>query len=327
MLAIEVAWAQVVEMVERAAAFGRIDRRGGTTIGWDRTPPGKEPLVDFMPAWLRHEIFEPLDERDVEQLQRRLGHSLPGDLQRFYIACANGANLASGDLAIYGVRRGLPMDPYELLLETLERPQDAAGHQHFFGAWGDERNLLYQDERDGRVHLSGLISTEPLRTWSGFGEFLVESLDELLDCWDLDGRRIGTPVLPQERAQPAGPRPRQLAVPAAFLDRSAQLIDTLAGAPDTLAVGDSVIELAPSDDLDEAQVGYSIDRDGDSLLDDSPGAWQASWIVIGTDQDLGDPYFVDLADAQMPVLTALHGTGTWTSEPVAPSLRALLDSD
>ncbi len=48
--------------------------------------------------------------------------------------------------------------------------------------------------------------------------------------------------------------------------------------------------------------------------------------MIGTDEDLGDPFFVDLAEPELPVLTATHGAGSWDPEPVAPSLEDLLTS-
>jgi hypothetical protein len=87
-----------------------------------------------------------------------------------------------------------------------------------------------------------------------------------------------------------------------------------------------IVRLATPDELGELQVGYGVGPDGEDLTGDAPGDWRPSWLVIGTDEDLGDPVFVDLDDANLPVFTAMHGAGTWDPRPVAPSLQHLLAS-
>jgi len=63
-------------------------------------------------------------------------------------------------------------------------------------------------------------------------------------------------------------------------------------------------------ELNKAQIGYSIDKNGTSLVslvnnDSKNGNWCSSWIVIAKDTELGDPYFVDLNDKNLAVYTAL----------------------
>lgn len=83
------------------------------------------------------------------------------------------------------------------------------------------------------------------------------------------------------------------------------------------------VTLVSPADLDSAQVGYATDVQGRDLTS-GEGAWQPDWLVIGTDHFLGDPYFVDLSQPDMPVFTAVHGAGKWDPQPVADSLRAFL---
>jgi hypothetical protein len=102
--------------------------------------------------------------------------------------------------------------------------------------------------------------------------------------------------------------------------------EALSQAPETLEVGDSVVRLLPPDELGEMQVGFGVDPDGGDLSGGQRGDWRASWVVIGIEEDLGDPFFVDLAEPDLPVFTAMHGAGTWDPKAVAPALQDLLAS-
>ena len=57
--------------------------------------------------------------------------------------------------------------------------------------------------------------------------------------------------------------------------------------------------------LNKAQIGYAVDKKGASLVNNDIGNWQGSWLVIATDTELGDPYFIDLADEHLAVYTAI----------------------
>ncbi len=81
--------------------------------------------------------------------------------------------------------------------------------------------------------------------------------------------------------------------------------------------------MAKTAELNKAQVGYSIDKDGKSLVDSKIGNWQASWFVIAKDTELADPYFVDLEDENLAVYTALaEEENQWEPVLVASSLTA-----
>lgn len=86
------------------------------------------------------------------------------------------------------------------------------------------------------------------------------------------------------------------------------------------------IELVAGNKIDEAQFGYSVTVDGVDLSSDEDGRWQKSWVVIGSDTEVGDPFFVDTAVSSLPVYTAMHGIGTWEPMEVAASFDGFLRS-
>jgi hypothetical protein len=81
------------------------------------------------------------------------------------------------------------------------------------------------------------------------------------------------------------------------------------------------------DELRQGQVGYSIDDQGTALTGDAPGDWRENWLVIGYEDECGDPIFIDATRQEFPVYTAPHGKGDWVPNLVATSfanfIRAL----
>ena len=75
-------------------------------------------------------------------------------------------------------------------------------------------------------------------------------------------------------------------------------------------------------EIEGGQVGYSVASDGTSLCGHRNGAWKASWVVIGYETACGDPLFIETGDPALPVLTAIHGVGTWAPVAVSISLNA-----
>jgi hypothetical protein len=79
--------------------------------------------------------------------------------------------------------------------------------------------------------------------------------------------------------------------------------------------------MAKTAELNKAQVGFSVDEKGKSLVDNTECSWQNSWLVIAQDTELGDPYFVDLNDDNLAVYTALaEEENQWQATLVASSL-------
>lgn len=91
-------------------------------------------------------------------------------------------------------------------------------------------------------------------------------------------------------------------------------------------VGTIPIHLFSKEEFEEGQVGYRIDEEGHSLTGDNEGDWKENWFVIGYDELVGDPIFIDLTNKNYPVLTAMHGEGNWEPEGMFSSLDDFLES-
>ncbi len=82
--------------------------------------------------------------------------------------------------------------------------------------------------------------------------------------------------------------------------------------------------LEPREALPEAQLGYGTHPDGSDLSGSEEGDWQKGWQVFGRDTLLGEPFFADVSNAQLPVYTAMHGMGQWKPSVVSESLAGFL---
>lgn len=85
------------------------------------------------------------------------------------------------------------------------------------------------------------------------------------------------------------------------------------------------IELFNSEEIEEGQLGYSVDDEGQSLIGNEEGDWKEGWIVIGIDSYLGDPIFVDSNDENCPVYTAMHGEGDWEKECITERIEDVIE--
>lgn len=90
--------------------------------------------------------------------------------------------------------------------------------------------------------------------------------------------------------------------------------------------GSSGFSIADEASIKDLQLGYSVHPDGSDLSGSNEGDWQKSWIVIGTDTEVGDPFFVDTNEPSLPVYTAMHGVGEWNAELVSTSLSSFLEA-
>ena len=87
---------------------------------------------------------------------------------------------------------------------------------------------------------------------------------------------------------------------------------------DEVSYGVGGIRIAALAELEELQLGYSRSPDGLSSCG-GEGEWQIKWIAIGYETCMGDPIILDVETMQ--VMTAPHGQGEWTPEPIAASLE------
>ncbi|PIE24052.1 MAG: hypothetical protein CSA62_04395 [Planctomycetota bacterium] len=77
-------------------------------------------------------------------------------------------------------------------------------------------------------------------------------------------------------------------------------------------------------ELADAQLGFSVGPQGHPLWGEAPGDWLRSWLVIGEDDEHGDPIFIDLAQEPLPVYTAIVGEGTWEPVAIATSFESFV---
>lgn len=84
--------------------------------------------------------------------------------------------------------------------------------------------------------------------------------------------------------------------------------------------------LFKENELETEQLGYSVDEQGNFLTGNAKGDWHEGWIVIGYEEDLGDPLIVDTSQEGHPVFTAEHGSGDWEPIPLFNSLFDLKKS-
>lgn len=87
-----------------------------------------------------------------------------------------------------------------------------------------------------------------------------------------------------------------------------------------IEIGLSEIHLFNKDEIEEAQVGYSVDGDGNKIEE-----WIGdNYIVIGNDSCCGDPIIIDIRDDNLSVYSMFHDD--WGSlQKIADSFEQYLD--
>lgn len=87
------------------------------------------------------------------------------------------------------------------------------------------------------------------------------------------------------------------------------------------------VRLIPSTQLIAEQEGYALEQ-GQLIQAPRPNGWRRTWVIIGFSSLLGDPYFLELAEADAegdcPVYTAMSGTELWQPRLCASSFAMFL---
>lgn len=89
----------------------------------------------------------------------------------------------------------------------------------------------------------------------------------------------------------------------------------------SVSLGDTTVHLFDVEQMNDGQIGYSVDEDGNSLMNDEEGSWKKEWLVIGYEDLCGDPVFIDILADGFPVYTAMHGAGSWNARLIAGTLK------
>lgn len=93
---------------------------------------------------------------------------------------------------------------------------------------------------------------------------------------------------------------------------------------ETVSFGYRTVTLFRTGELREAQIGYSISESGEDLTGTDEGDWRGSWLIVASEDELGNPIFIDLKAQGLPVLTAAHGKGEWNPELIASSFQGFI---
>lgn len=86
------------------------------------------------------------------------------------------------------------------------------------------------------------------------------------------------------------------------------------------------IEIFSFEQLDEFQIGYSVDPDGNSLVSDDEDTWDENWVVIAYETLCGDPIIIELNEEGYPVSLLMHGMDSWDNGSyLADSMESFLN--
>lgn len=170
----------------------------------------KTKLIGHLPkiapyAWL-HQIFSPLGHSDIKKMEEELSINLPPTLKPFF-SFANGLNIFSNSLSIYGMRRPikrseLAFEPFEIKTPNLfERPRDAKSEYFFIGGYNWDGSLLFINTEDGKVYRCLRNSAKKLNQWDDLFSMLSSEIDRLKTHFDQNGYEINeeVPTTPSSR--------------------------------------------------------------------------------------------------------------------------------
>ncbi len=175
-----------------------------------KTIPGRVRLIGHVPhvapeAYI-HQIFEPLSEGDIRDLEQAVQSVFPDSLKKFYLV-ANGINLFSCSLVIYGRRIGAGRtgddiwQPFSIVIpNTFERPKDAEPHHLLVGSYKWDGSKLVLDTLSGQVAWTPRGTVRAVKTWPSFMDMLSQETSRLDSLFDGQGRKLDhdKPTTPDE---------------------------------------------------------------------------------------------------------------------------------
>lgn len=87
------------------------------------------------------------------------------------------------------------------------------------------------------------------------------------------------------------------------------------------------VRLLPAHELLAEQEGYALEG-GELIQKPRPSGWRPGWVIIGHSTLLGDPYFLDVSEADAEgdcaVYSAMSGTDVWQPKLCASSFALFL---
>jgi hypothetical protein len=190
------------------------------------------------------------------------------------------------------------------------RPANSPRSVLFLGSRGSAGEWCFFEASDAgcRVGTTPREEFSPTKYWPDFWTWLLEEVRWLEGLFDENGHPIA-------QDNPYCERPSMTSGLATGLPDNANL---------TVSLGYMALTLFRKDALPDAQMGYSLDPDGNDLTGPERGDWRANWLVIGYEDLCGDPIFIDAGSPGFPVYTAAQGIGHWRPELISSSFENLL---
>lgn len=179
-------------------------------IGYRETSYGAK-LIGHVPsvapqAYL-HTVYAPLDQGQIDDMERRLQASFSSDFRDF-LSFSNGLNCFSDALSIWGLRKDYVRQgdavwqPYDLIdmNHPGERPRNRGKSIVLIGGYNSDGSKLYFDDsnKSGLVYRCSRDSITPLNAWPNFWTMLDQEVMRLSFLYSgigikLDSDQVTTP--------------------------------------------------------------------------------------------------------------------------------------
>jgi len=148
--------------------------------------------------WI-NEIYAPLNEHDIEVLEKECNTSIPDDYKFFLKNFANGINVLSDCFSLDGLRKELgrtkdaSRQPYALKIpNVMERflVGNTKESYFFIGGYSFDGSLVYIDKETDKVHFCKDYDATPLYTWNSLEDMLFSEITRIYTLFTEDGRKI-----------------------------------------------------------------------------------------------------------------------------------------
>lgn len=140
-------------------------------------------------AWL-HQIYPPLTDVEIEEMEKMIGNELPDSIRNFYKEM-NGFSVFVKKLTIDGLRknfsRSIEASWQPFSIETVnkkERPKNAKEEYIFIGSYSETGNLIYIDAKNGKLSICKVNNANPIITYENLFNFLLEELSDIFEKYN-----------------------------------------------------------------------------------------------------------------------------------------------
>lgn len=155
-------------------------------------------------AWL-HEIYAPLKDEDIEELETEMGKKLPVDYIEF-LRCANGINIFSDSLSLWGKRSSYSrkgddaIQPYDIVALSEELVDEIPEDWLTIGSYSWDGSVIIYDTNKDKRRVCRCTSDdyEILQEWPNLWNWLKNEVVRLSKLFDENGVEYdeNTPTTP-----------------------------------------------------------------------------------------------------------------------------------